>query len=99
MALWRWLGTVPRLVVSVGFREDSTMTPDPETIWSHRNKLTPVGQRVLFYSGDDADAKAEVRKIIEQTGNFPVDLGALDVGGPLASPPFGSLGTINFLRV
>ena len=57
------------------------------------------GQRALFYSGDDADAKAEARKIIEQTGNFPVDLGALDVGGPLASVPFGSLAAINFIKI
>jgi 8-hydroxy-5-deazaflavin:NADPH oxidoreductase len=57
------------------------------------------GQRALFYSGDDADAKAEVRKIIEQTGYFPVDLGALDVGGPLASLPFGSLAAINLVRI
>jgi predicted dinucleotide-binding enzyme len=41
------------------------------------------GRRVLFYSGDDADAKVEIRKVIKKTGHFPVDLGALDVGGPL----------------
>ena len=57
------------------------------------------GQRTLFYSGDDADAKAGVRKIIEQTGHFPVDLGTLDVGGPLASLPFGSLAAVNFVKV
>jgi 8-hydroxy-5-deazaflavin:NADPH oxidoreductase len=57
------------------------------------------GQRVLFYSGDDADAKAEVRKIIEQTGYFAVDLGVLDVGGPLASLPFGSLVSTNFIKI
>jgi 8-hydroxy-5-deazaflavin:NADPH oxidoreductase len=57
------------------------------------------GQRVLFYSGDDADAKAKVRKIIEQTGYFPVDLGTLDVGGPLTSLPFGSLTAANFIKV
>jgi predicted dinucleotide-binding enzyme len=57
------------------------------------------GQRVLFYSGDDVDAKAEVRKIIERTGYFPVDLGRLDVGGPLAGLPFGSLAAINFIKV
>ena len=56
------------------------------------------GQRALFYSGDDADAKAEVRKLIEQTGYFPVDLGMLDVGGPLASLPFGWLAAINFVK-
>lgn len=57
------------------------------------------GQRVLFYSGDDADAKAEVRQLIERTGYFPVDLGVLDVGGPLTSLPFGSLAAINFIKV
>jgi predicted dinucleotide-binding enzyme len=57
------------------------------------------GQRVLFYSGDDANAKAEVRKIIEHTGYFAVDLGVLDVGGPLASLPFGSLASINFIKI
>jgi 8-hydroxy-5-deazaflavin:NADPH oxidoreductase len=57
------------------------------------------GQRVLFYSGDDANAKAEVRRVIEQTGYFPVDLGALDVGGPLASLPFGPLAGINFIKM
>jgi hypothetical protein len=40
-----------------------------------------------------------IRKIIEQTGHFPVDLGALDVGGPLASLPFGSLATVNFIKI
>src|SRR5258706_4378118 len=57
------------------------------------------GQRVLFYSGDDVDAKAQVRKIIEQTGYFPVDLGTLDVGGPLTSLPFGSLAGINLIKI
>lgn len=57
------------------------------------------GQRVLFYSGDDADAKATVRKLLEQTGHFPADLGGLDVGGPLASLPFGALASINFIKI
>src|SRR6202048_5411311 len=57
------------------------------------------GQRVLFYSGDDVDAKAEVRKIIEQTGYFPIVLGGLDVGGPLAGLPFGSLAATNFIKI
>ncbi|RFB78264.1 NADPH-dependent F420 reductase [Methylovirgula sp. 4M-Z18] len=57
------------------------------------------GQRALFYSGDEADAKAKVRKIIEQTGFYPIDLGTLDVGGPLTSLPFGPLGTANLVRI
>jgi 8-hydroxy-5-deazaflavin:NADPH oxidoreductase len=57
------------------------------------------GQRVLFYSGDDADAKATVRKLLERTGYFPVDLGGLDLGGPLTSLPFGPLAAINFIKI
>jgi predicted dinucleotide-binding enzyme len=57
------------------------------------------GRRVLFYSGDDAAAKADVRKIIEVADFLPVDLGPLDVGGPLASLPFGALATTNFIAV
>jgi predicted dinucleotide-binding enzyme len=69
---------------------DANVLPEP---------TTSGGQRVMFYSGDDANAKAEVRKLLERTGYFPVDLGVLDVGGPLASPPFGSLATINFVKL
>lgn len=57
------------------------------------------GQRVQYFSGDDADAKAKVRKLLEGMGFFAVDLGALDVGGPLASLPFGPLSAINFIKV
>lgn len=56
------------------------------------------GQRVLFYSGDDSAAKAEVRKLIEQLAMFPVDLGPLKVGGALTTP-FGPLASINFVKV
>ncbi len=56
------------------------------------------GQRALFYSGDDADAKAEVRAIIEQTGSFPVDLGTLDAGAPLIAP-FGALSGVNLVKM
>ncbi len=57
------------------------------------------GQRVLFYSGDDADAKAAVRRLMEKAGFFPIDLGALDVGGPLASVPFGPLAGASFVKI
>lgn len=57
------------------------------------------GQRVQFYSGDDAAAKLEVRKILEAIGYFPVDLGALAVGGRLAELPFGSLAATNFIKI
>ena len=58
-----------------------------------------AGQRVLFYSGDDAGAKAEVRGLMVKAGFFPIDLGALDIGGPLASLPFGPLAAVSFLKV
>lgn len=57
------------------------------------------GQRVLFYSGDDASAKAEVRAILEKIGFFAVDLGSLAVGGPLAQLPFGALSSTNFVKI
>ena len=57
------------------------------------------GQRVLFYSGDDAGTKAEVRRLLEKTGYFPVDLGTLDVGGHLASPPSGPFALGNFIKI
>ncbi|RWX74675.1 NADP oxidoreductase [Neorhizobium lilium] len=69
---------------------DVNVLPEPEV---------SGGKRVLFYSGDDAAAKAEVRKIIEATGFFPVDLGALDVGGVLASLPFGPLSAHSFIKI
>lgn len=64
-----------------------------------KEPATAGGKRVLFYSGDNAAAKAEVRGIMEAAGFFPVDLGALDVGGPLASLPFGPLSTHNFVSI
>jgi 8-hydroxy-5-deazaflavin:NADPH oxidoreductase len=50
------------------------------------------GQRVIFLSGDDADAKSEVAALFDEAGFFVVDLGGLreggrmqQLGGPLAS--------------
>jgi len=84
-------GFVPGARVIKAFNHlDASVLPDP---------ALSGGLRTLFYSGDDAGAKAEVRKIIEQTGYFLVDLGPLDVGGPLASLPFGSLAAVNFIRI
>jgi predicted dinucleotide-binding enzyme len=57
------------------------------------------GKRVLFYSGDDADAKAQVRTLLDASGFNAVDLGTLAVGGPLTSLPFGPLATHNFVLI
>jgi predicted dinucleotide-binding enzyme len=49
------------------------------------------GQRVIFVSADDAEAKSEVVTLFEDAGFFPIDLGGLrdggrmqQVGGPLS---------------
>ena len=60
---------------------------------------TSGGRRVLFYSGDDADAKMTIGSLLQQAGFHGVDLGGLDVGGPLASLPFGSLGGVGFVKI
>lgn len=39
------------------------------------------GRRVLFLSGDDRAAKAEVAELFEAAGFFPIDLGDLATGG------------------
>ena len=41
------------------------------------------GQRALFLSGDDADAKSAVRGVFEGAGLFVVDLGGLREGGQM----------------
>lgn len=57
------------------------------------------GQRVLFYAGDDVQAKTDVRALIEAAGFFAADLGGLAVGGPLMQLPFGGLATTNFIKI
>ena len=41
------------------------------------------GQRVLFLSGDDLDAKAEVSALFQDAGFFTIDLGDLITGGAM----------------
>ena len=72
------------------------------------NHLTPAqlsgdphsegGKRVLFYSGDDRRAKAEVAAIIEQIGFFGIDLGSLSMGGQLVQFPGGPLPALNLVK-
>ena len=40
-----------------------------------------AGQRVIFLSGDDVDAKSEARRLFEDAGFFVIDLGDLVTGG------------------
>jgi predicted dinucleotide-binding enzyme len=56
------------------------------------------GRRVLFYSGDDADAKVEVGALIERLGFFGLDLGVLAIGARLAQFPGGPLALHNLVK-
>lgn len=57
------------------------------------------GRRVLFYSGDDKAAKAEVAALIDQIGFAGIDLGSLAIGGKLAQFPGGPLPNQNLIKV
>ena len=56
------------------------------------------GRRVLFYSGDDAQAKADVAALIDRLGFFGIDLGALAIGARLAQFPGGPLPALNLVK-
>jgi len=56
------------------------------------------GQRVIFLSGDDVDAKAEVISLFKDAGFFTIDLGALITGG--AMQQLGApLAGVNLIRL
>jgi predicted dinucleotide-binding enzyme len=57
------------------------------------------GRRVLFHSGDDSAAKAEVAALIDRIGFAGIDLGSLAVGGRLAQFPGGPLPNQNLVKV
>jgi 8-hydroxy-5-deazaflavin:NADPH oxidoreductase len=57
------------------------------------------GRRVLFYSGDDSAAKAEVASLIDRLGFAGIDLGPLALGGKLAQFPGGPLPNQNLVRI
>ena len=56
------------------------------------------GKRVLFYAGDDVEAKATVRALIDRLGFFGIDLGSLAIGGRLVQFPGGPLPALNLVR-
>jgi predicted dinucleotide-binding enzyme len=57
------------------------------------------GRRVLFYSGNDSAAKAELAALIDRLGFAGIDLGSLAVGGRLAQFPGGPLPNQNLVKV
>jgi hypothetical protein len=56
------------------------------------------GRRVIFVSGDDSDAKAEVAALFKGAGFFTIDLGPLRTGGRLQQFQ-GPLSGINLVRL
>lgn len=56
------------------------------------------GRRVIVYSGDQADAKAEVARLLERLGFAGIDLGTLAGGGRLQQFPGGALPTRNLVQ-
>jgi 8-hydroxy-5-deazaflavin:NADPH oxidoreductase len=57
------------------------------------------GRRVLFFAGDDAQAKAAVSGLIERLGFFGIDLGSLEAGGQLVQIPGGTLPVHNLVKL
>ena len=57
------------------------------------------GRRVLFYSGNDNTAKAEVAALIDKLGFAGIDLGSLAIGGKLAQFPGGPLPNQNLVKI
>lgn len=54
---------------------------------------------MLFYSGDDNAAKAEVAALVERLGFFGIELGRLEVSGRLAQLPGGPLPGLELMKV
>ena len=57
------------------------------------------GRRVLFMSGDDAQAKHIVGEILERCGFATIDLGGLASGSTLQQFPGGALPTLNLVKL
>ena len=57
------------------------------------------GHRVLFMSGDDAAAKAQVDSILSKIGFAAIDVGGLVSGGRLQQFPGGTLPTLNLIKL
>jgi predicted dinucleotide-binding enzyme len=64
-----------------------------------RDPRSDGGRRVLFYSGDDNPAKAQVSELIDRIGFSGIDLGSLAVGARLAQFPGGPLPNLNLVKM
>jgi predicted dinucleotide-binding enzyme len=61
--------------------------------WMADEPVQAAGKRVLFVSGDEAEAKRTVKELISAMGFAPIDLGGLVEGGRLqqAGQPWAAL--------
>jgi predicted dinucleotide-binding enzyme len=57
------------------------------------------GKRVLFYCGDDLEAKSIVKGLFDQMGFYPVDLGSLAIGGKMMQYVGGPLSGEHFIQI
>ncbi|MEV4125000.1 NAD(P)-binding domain-containing protein [Nocardia sp. NPDC049707] len=57
-----------------------------------------AGRQVIFYAGDDADAKTTFSAILDEFGFAPVDIGALREGGRLMQVDGGPLSGLHVLE-
>jgi predicted dinucleotide-binding enzyme len=61
--------------------------------WMADEPVQPAGRRVVFVSGDEAEAKHTVKELIAAMGFAPIDIGGLVEGGRLqqAGQPLAAL--------
>jgi 8-hydroxy-5-deazaflavin:NADPH oxidoreductase len=57
-----------------------------------------AGRQVVFYAGDDVDAKATIGAILDEFGFAPVDIGPLREGGLLMQVNGGPLSGLHILK-
>ena len=72
-------------------------TLPPQTLAA--NPQTNGGSRVIFYSGNNDDAKDILTSILNRIGFAGVDLGRLNEGGKLQQFPGGALPTLNLIKL
>ena len=62
------------------------------------NPRHEAGRQVIFYAGDDADAKKTFNGVLDEFGFAPVDVGGLRAGGRLMQVDGGPLSALHVLR-
>jgi predicted dinucleotide-binding enzyme len=73
----------------------NTLTPSMIS----RDPREAGGHRVIFFCGNDANARTEVNALLASCGFAGVDLGDLATGGALMQFPGGPLPALNLIRL